>query len=71
MAREYVGNIRWGWCCPRCDREATVTRDPSSETFRWECPDEACPSVGFGFRSRRAARIALGKYRDRYQNIYR
>ncbi|OIB56772.1 hypothetical protein BBD46_16350 [Natrialba sp. SSL1] len=70
-ANEYAGDIRWGWCCPRCERDVSVTRDPRSETFVWACPDEECPAVGFGFQSRRRARIALREYRERYQQIYR
>lgn len=71
MAREYVNDLLWGWKCPRCDEDATVTKDPRTETFRWECPEESCPAVGFGFTSRRKARIALREYRERYNNIYR
>ncbi|WP_090381231.1 hypothetical protein [Natronobacterium texcoconense] len=71
MARRYAGDVRWGWTCPRCDSEAPVRKDPSSETFRWECSRDDCPAVGFGFRSRRRARIALRKYCDRYESIYR
>ncbi|MXV63132.1 hypothetical protein GS429_13850 [Natronorubrum sp. JWXQ-INN-674] len=68
---EYAGDTRWGWNCPRCETEATVSRDPDSETFRWECSNERCGSVGFGFTSRRRARIALREFREAYQNVYR
>ncbi|RQG99065.1 hypothetical protein EA472_15585 [Natrarchaeobius oligotrophus] len=71
MDRAYAGDERWGWCCPRCDRDVIVSDDPASETFRWECPTEGCRAVGFGFRSRRRARIALREYRERYRNVYR
>ncbi|ARS90718.1 hypothetical protein [Natrarchaeobaculum aegyptiacum] len=71
MARDPVADRRWGWQCPRCDADVPVTRDPDSETFRWECPREACLAVGFGFSSRRRARLALHRYRERYQNVYR
>ncbi|NGM67931.1 hypothetical protein G6M89_02700 [Natronolimnobius sp. AArcel1] len=71
MGREYVRDLRWGWRCPRCETDVPVSRDPSTETFRWECPTESCLSVGFGFSSRRNARIALREYRERYQEIYR
>ncbi|WP_083867292.1 hypothetical protein [Natrialba taiwanensis] len=69
--REFAADTRWGWCCPRCESDVPVRKDPRSETFRWECPDESCPAVGFGFTSRRRARIALREYRERYQGIYR
>ncbi|MGQ3412074.1 hypothetical protein ACT4ML_07400 [Natrinema sp. LN54] len=66
-----AGDMRWGWTCPLCETDASVSRDPESETFRWECDDESCEAVGFGFTSRRKARLALREYRERYQNIYR
>ncbi|WP_121744743.1 hypothetical protein [Natronorubrum halophilum] len=69
--REYAGDMRWGWQCPRCDADVPVDSDPHSETFYWACPVDDCPSVGFGFSSRRRARIALREYREAYQNIYR
>ena len=68
---EHAGDMRWGWQCPRCNADVPVTRDPDSETFRWECPTDDCPAVGFGFASRRRARIALREYREAYQDIYR
>ncbi|ADB60777.1 hypothetical protein Htur_1892 [Haloterrigena turkmenica DSM 5511] len=68
---DYAGDLRWGWQCPRCDADVPVTRDAGSETFLWACPTEDCPSAGFGFSSRRRARIALREYREAYQNIYR
>ncbi|ELY57382.1 hypothetical protein [Natronolimnohabitans innermongolicus] len=68
---EYAGDVRWGWECPRCDADVSVSRDPQSETFLWACPTEGCPSVGFGFSSRRRARIALRELRESYQDIYR
>ncbi|QRV15149.1 hypothetical protein JMJ58_19935 [Haloterrigena salifodinae] len=68
---EYAGDMRWGWECPRCDTDVSVARDPGSETFHWVCPTEDCPSVGFGFTSRRRARLALREYHEAYQNIYR
>ncbi|RKD98219.1 hypothetical protein ATJ93_1224 [Halopiger aswanensis] len=71
MSRDYVDELRWGWQCPRCDADATVTKDPRTETFLWACPEESCPAVGFGFTSRRKARIALREYRERYNDIYR
>ncbi|RQG93389.1 hypothetical protein [Natrarchaeobius chitinivorans] len=71
MTRENVGDTRWGWCCPHCNRDVDVVKDPSTDTFRWECPGEACRAVGFGFSSRRQARIALLSYRKRYENTYR
>ncbi|APW97818.1 hypothetical protein CHINAEXTREME_08515 [Halobiforma lacisalsi AJ5] len=71
MARRYAGDVRWGWTCPRCNAETTVTRDPSSETFRWECDREDCETLGFGFRSRRAARIALRESAEECRDVYR
>ncbi|THE63987.1 hypothetical protein D8Y22_15340 [Salinadaptatus halalkaliphilus] len=71
MGRNAVGDVRWGWQCPRCETDVPVTRDSGSETFCWACPQNTCPAVGFGFRSRRRARIALKEYRERYQDIYR
>ncbi|WP_049921523.1 hypothetical protein [Halopiger djelfimassiliensis] len=71
MARDYAGDMRWGWTCPRCSADAPVTRDPSSETFRWECSTDSCPAIGFGFSSRRKARLALREFSERYRNIYR
>lgn len=68
---EYAGDMRWGWQCPRCEADVPVEKDPDSGTFLWACPTEGCPSVGFGFDSRRRARIALREYREAYQNIYR
>ncbi|MFC4544198.1 hypothetical protein ACFO5R_19920 [Halosolutus amylolyticus] len=65
------GDVRWGWDCPRCDRATRVRRDPSTGTYRWECPDETCPAVGFGFISRRRARLALREFRKREENVYR
>lgn len=66
-----AGDVRWGWDCPRCDRQTKVRRDPGSDTFRWVCPEETCPAVGFGFSSRRRARIGLREYREREEDIYR
>ncbi|WP_090616674.1 hypothetical protein [Natrinema salaciae] len=66
-----AGDMRWGWTCPRCETDASVSSDPASETFRWECDDHSCEAVGFGFTSRRRARLALREYRERYQNVYR
>ncbi|WP_440764982.1 hypothetical protein [Natronorubrum sp. DTA7] len=68
---EHADDMRWGWTCPRCNADVPVHRDDDSETFRWECPVDDCPSVGFGFKSRRRARIALREYREAYRNIYR
>lgn len=68
---ERAVDTRWGWECPRCDADVPVVRDPDSETFCWACPTDDCPSVGFGFTSRRRARIALREYREAYRNIYR
>ncbi|WP_049926907.1 hypothetical protein [Halopiger goleimassiliensis] len=71
MSRKPIDDLRWGWRCPRCNTDVPVSRDPDSETFYWECPREGCPTVGFGFTSRRRARIGLREYRERYRNIYR
>ncbi|ELY75770.1 hypothetical protein C488_08972 [Natrinema pellirubrum DSM 15624] len=69
--RTHAGDVRWGWTCPRCGTDVSVRRDPDSDTFRWECDADHCVAVGFGFTSRRRARLALREYRERYQNIYR
>ncbi|SEW00862.1 hypothetical protein [Natrinema salifodinae] len=66
-----AGDLRWGWACPRCETDASVARDPGTGTFRWECDADDCDTVGFGFTSRRQARLALKEYREQYQNIYR
>ncbi|MEY7851407.1 hypothetical protein AB7C87_19660 [Natrarchaeobius sp. A-rgal3] len=71
MNRDDVDDVRWGWTCPRCNADADVERDPSSKTFRWVCSENPCPAVGFGFTSRRRARIALRDYRNRDENVYR
>ncbi len=70
-SNDNASDIRWGWDCPRCDRATDVRRDPLTETFRWECPDETCPAVGFGFTSRRRARLGLRQFRERLPNVYR
>lgn len=70
-ARTYAGDMRWGWNCPRCNTEVTVSRDRDSETFEWRCPSETCLAVGFGFTSRRRARLGLLEYHERYQETYR
>ncbi|MFA9501723.1 hypothetical protein NP511_05705 [Natrinema thermotolerans] len=69
--RTHAGDVRWGWTCPRCETDVSVRRDPDSDTFRWECDADHCAAVGFGFTSRRRARLALREYRERYQNVYR
>ncbi|MFB1063143.1 hypothetical protein [Natrinema sp. H-ect4] len=66
-----AGDMRWGWRCPLCETDVSVTRDPHSETFRWKCDDDDCEATGFGFTSRCRARLALREYRDRYENVYR
>lgn len=66
-----AGDMRWGWTCPLCETDVSVSRDPDSGTFRWECDGDACEAVGFGFASRRKARLALKEYRERYRDIYR
>ncbi|MDF9745121.1 hypothetical protein [Natrinema salsiterrestre] len=66
-----AGDMRWGWTCPLCETDVSVSRDPGSGTFRWECDNGACDAIGFGFSSRRRARLALREYRERYRNIYR
>ncbi len=63
--------MRWGWTCPRCETDASVTRDHDADTFRWECDADGCAAVGFGFTSRRRARLALEEYRERYRDVYR
>ncbi|MFC4437383.1 MULTISPECIES: hypothetical protein [Natrialbaceae] len=70
-SRDYAGDTRWGWRCPRCGTDVSVGRDSETETFRWECAEDGCLAVGFGFASRRRARIALRDYRERYQGVYR
>ncbi len=64
-------DLRWGWRCPRCDADAAVTRDPGSSTFCWACTDADCPAVGFGFRTRRRARLALRALCEEYDRPYR
>nr|WP_083861121.1 hypothetical protein [Halobiforma nitratireducens] len=66
--RRDAGDVRWGWTCPCCNGETTVTRDSSSGTFRWECDREDCDTLGFGFRSRRRARIAIRESADEYRD---
>lgn len=68
---EHAVDTRWGWCCPRCEEDVPVIRDPHSQTFRWECQTNDCPAVGFGFSSRRRARLGLLEYREAFQRIYR
>lgn len=70
-SRDYAGDMRWGWTCPRCETDVAVGKDAATETFRWICEAESCLAVGFGFASRRRARIALRDYRERYRNVYR
>ncbi|PCR90605.1 hypothetical protein CP557_08850 [Natrinema ejinorense] len=66
-----AGDMRWGWRCPVCGTDASVSRDPDSGTFRWECDADRCDAVGFGFTSRRQARLALREFRKRYRDNYR
>ncbi|MFC6719540.1 hypothetical protein ACFQGT_13870 [Natrialbaceae archaeon GCM10025810] len=68
---KHPGDVRWGWKCPRCDAKTRIKRDPSTRTYRWECVRDACPAVGFGFVSRRRARIALREFRRRNEDVYR
>ncbi|UHQ96023.1 hypothetical protein HYG82_20840 [Natrinema halophilum] len=64
-------DLMWGWTCPLCNAHVSVSRDPASGTFRWECDADACEAIGFGFASRRRARLALREYSERYDNLYR
>jgi hypothetical protein len=66
-----AGDVRWGWECPRCEADVDVGRDPDTETFWWACERDGCFAVGFGFASRRRARLGVLEYRERYQQIYR
>ncbi|WP_394742474.1 hypothetical protein [Natronococcus roseus] len=66
-----AGNIRWGWRCPRCDTDVAVARNPQTGTFSWVCEEPECVAVGFGFRSRRRARLGVLEYRERYRSVYR
>ncbi|TYL36579.1 hypothetical protein CV102_21225 [Natronococcus pandeyae] len=70
-SRDHAGDMRWGWTCPRCGTDVSVGRDSETETFWWKCTEDGCLAVGFGFASRRRARIAVRDYRERYQRIYR
>lgn len=54
----------WGFACPRCGGDTDVFVDAESETYGWICPEADCVSVGFGFESRRAARVGLRTYLD-------
>jgi hypothetical protein len=56
-----------GYSCPRCDGDTDVFRDPGTGRFGWFCPKPDCRAVGFGFRSRRSARIGLREYRERFE----
>lgn len=67
----YAGDTKWGWECPRCDTDVEIETHDESGTYGWACPDDHCPAIGFGFSSRRRARIALREYRERYQNVFR
>ena len=57
-----------GYRCPRCDGDTDVFRDPGTQRYGWICPDSDCLAVGFGFRSRRRARIGLREYRERFEH---
>ncbi|MFC5971498.1 hypothetical protein ACFPYI_09165 [Halomarina salina] len=57
-----------GYRCPRCDDDTDVFRDPETGTFGWVCPKSDCDAIGFGFQSRRRARIGLREYRERFGN---
>ncbi|NHN41194.1 hypothetical protein G9C85_06025 [Halorubellus sp. JP-L1] len=67
MAR--YGFLR-GWNCPRCDGETEIFYepgpDPATRRCGWRCPREDCQAIGFGFESRRRARVALREYRERF-----
>ncbi|WP_254529611.1 hypothetical protein [Natrinema gelatinilyticum] len=66
-----AGDMQWGWTCPLCGTDASVSRDADSGTFRWKCDANACDAVGFGFASRRRARLALREYGKRHGDVYR
>lgn len=60
-------NFFRGYRCPRCDGDTDIFRDERSETVGWVCTDD-CTAVGFGFQSRRLARIGLREYRDQFDD---
>ncbi|MDS0298991.1 hypothetical protein NDI76_09555 [Halogeometricum sp. S1BR25-6] len=58
------GAFLWGFACPRCGGDTDVFVDERSATYGWICPESDCTAVGFGFESRRAARVGLRAYLD-------
>lgn len=54
--------FRWGFECPRCGGDTDVFADDESDTYGWVCRDRDCRAVGFGFGSRRAARVGLREF---------
>jgi len=64
MTRRYT--FRRGYDCPRCESDTEVFTDDATDSFGWICPDDGCQAIGFGFRTRRAARIGLREYRERH-----
>lgn len=59
-------NFLRGYECPRCDADTEIFTDPGTGTYGWICPEEGCQAIGFGFGSRRQARIGLREYRERF-----
>lgn len=67
--RDVEFTFLWGFDCPRCGADTDVFADDESETYGWVCPKRDCRAVGFGFESRRAARIGLREFTERASNV--